>query len=196
MRRLSTIRAAVAGAIVSLSCAAVYAISDVPLPARFTAWAVSMEGGGTASIDLTVSRWSTPEEVDRLASTFKEQGTDGLAQILEQLPRTGSFRVNGGLRYDVHFAQRSSDPKGGQRVFVIAARRLGFAESANMATSADYPLTVMELHITDNGEGTGTMWPVARISYWNAKAQFVVVDNYTMQPIQLAAVRLHKNHRG
>jgi len=39
------------------------------------------------------------------------------------------------------------------------------------------------------------MWPVARIGYGDAKTQFVVVDNYTLQPIQLTAVKMQKDHR-
>jgi hypothetical protein len=49
---------------------------------------------------------------------------------------------------------------------------------------------VIELHVDSHGEGTGTIWPAARINYWDPKAQLVVVDNYTLQPLQLMGMRL------
>ncbi len=195
MRRLSMVRVAVATVAVTFASTVAYAVGDVSLPVRFTAWAVNTDRGGTASVDLTVTRWSTAGEIEQLASAFNDRGTDGLVRALEHLPRVGSVRSNGGLGLDVQFVQRSSEPDGGQRIFVIAERRVGFAELANMTSSADYPLIVLELHVNQDGEGTGTMWPVARINYWDPKTQFVVVDNYTWQPIQLTAVKLQRDHR-
>jgi len=195
MWRLSMVRGAIAAVALTFASTVAYAVADVSLPARFTAWAVNTDRGGTASVDLTVTRWSTAGEIEQLASAFNDRGTDGLVRALEHLPRVGSVRANGGLGLDVQFVQRSSEPDGGQRIFVIAERRVGFAELANMTLSADYPLIVLELHVNQDGEGTGTMWPVARLNYWDPKTQFVVVDNYTWQPIQLTAVKLQRDHR-
>jgi hypothetical protein len=195
MRRLPVVRAAVAAVALTVASVAAYAGGDVSLPVRFTAWAVNMDRGGTASVDLTVTRWSTAGEIEQLASAFNDRGTDGLVRALAHLPRAGSVRANGGLGLDVQFVQRSSEPDGGQRLFVMAERRVGFAELANLAPSADYPLIVLELHVKPDGEGTGTMWPVARINYWDPKTQVVVVDNYTWRPIQLTAVKLQRDHR-
>jgi hypothetical protein len=190
------VRVAVAAVALTFASTVAYAAGDVSLPVRFTAWEVNTDRGSTASVDLTVTRWSTAGDIEQLASAFNDRGTDGLVRALEHLPPVGSVRANGGLGLDVQFVQRSSEPDGGQRIFVMAERRVGFAELANMTPSADYPLIVLELHINPDGEGTGTMWPVARINYWDPKTQFVVVDNYTWQPIQLTAVKLQRDHRG
>jgi hypothetical protein len=194
MRRVCSYRMWTPASALLFVSSVAFAMGDVQLPARFTAWAINMGRGGTASVDLTLTRWSTPGELEQLSSAFNERGTEGLVRALERVPRVGSFRANGGLAYDVQFAQRSQDADGSQRIFIVAQRRVGIAELVNMTPSADYPLTVIELHVKASGEGTGTMWPVARIRYWDAKTQFVVVDNYTWQPIQLTAVKLQKDH--
>jgi hypothetical protein len=171
--------------------------NGIRIPARFTALAVNMSGmGRTATMDVTVTRWSNAGEIEQLASAFNERGSAGLVRALDRLPRAGSFRVNSGLALDVHFVQRTPDPDdSGERILLVAERRIGFAETFNMTRSAEYPLSVIELRMNGDGEGTGTMWPVARINYWDVKEQLVIVDNYTMQPIQLTAVRLMKNRQ-
>jgi len=171
-----------------------FADAGLSLPARFTALAVNMSGGRTTTIDLSVTRWANAGDVEQLSSAFNERGSQALVHALEKLPRSGSFRINSGLGIDVHFAQRTTEPDGGVRIFLIAERRVGIRETMNMTRSSEYPLSVIELHLNDDGEGTGTMWPVARINYWDTGEQLAIVDNYTMQPIQLTSVRLLKNH--
>jgi hypothetical protein len=195
MRRVCSSPMCFAALAVFFVSSVAFATSDVQLPARFTAWTIDMGRSGTASIDLTVTRWSTPSEVEQLSSAFNDRGTDGLVRALEHVPRVGSFRANGGLPYDIQFAERSPEAEGGHRIFVVAQRRVGIAELVNMTPSAEYPLTVIEMHVNSEGEGTGTLWPVARIGYWDAKTQFVVVDNYTWQPVQLTSVKLQRDHR-
>lgn len=194
MRRMFAYRTLIAVLAVLFGSAIAFAENEAPLPVRFTAWAINT-GRGAASIDLTVTRWSTTGEVEKLSSAFNERGTDGLVRALEEMPRVGMVRANGGLGLDVQFVQRTFEPDGSQRVFVIAERRVGIAEMVNMTPSSGYPLIAMELHVNHDGDGTGTMWPVARISYWDPKTQFVVVDNYPWQPIQLTSVKVQRDHR-
>ncbi len=174
---------------------AVASAADVQLPAHITAWGVRLGRGGTASLDVNVNRWSSTGDVERLAAALNEGGSDALVRALEKTPRVGSFRINAGLGYDVQFAQVTADPDGGERILAVAARRMAFGEVANMTRSSQYPLTVIELHVNKDGEGSGTMWPVARINYWDLQTRSIIVDNYTWQPIQLNAVRLQNNHR-
>jgi hypothetical protein len=194
MKALS-IRRGFGAFLIVMMASAVATAADLPLPARFTAWGVQLGRGGTASLDLTVSRWSTAGDVERLASAFNEGGSDALVQALDKTARVGSFRVNAGLGYDVQFAQITPGPDGGERILAIAERRMGFGEVANMTRSSQYPLTVIELSVNKDGEGSGTMWPIARINYWDLQTRSIIVDNYTWQPIQLNAVRLTASQR-
>ncbi len=155
--------------------------------------AIDMVSGGSAPIDMTVTRWSTRAEAEQLASAFNETGTDALLRRLERLPRAGFLRVGGGLGVDVHFAQLTVDPDGRQRVLLIADRRMSTAEIATMAFSTQYPLAVIELRLDTEANGEGTMWPVARITYWDPSTQTVVIDNYTQTPLNLMGARWQRS---
>jgi hypothetical protein len=161
----------------------------IPLPVRCTAFAIDKMSGASAPLNVTVTRWSPRTEVEQLASAFNETGMDGLLRVLQRLPRAGVLRVGDGLGIDVRFAQLAADPDGGQRLMLIADRHIGVNESLSLAPSTEYPLTVIELRLDARGKGTGTMWPVARIDYWDVEAQTIVIDNYVREPVDLMAVR-------
>src|SRR5262249_115560 len=80
MRRLTFPTAALApGARLAI---ATTARADKPVE-RFTAFAVDMSaqarpGARTGTVDITINRWSTPEERRRLADALRENGPDGL----------------------------------------------------------------------------------------------------------------------
>lgn len=176
--------------LVALASAIAYADPAVSVPARFTAFAVNMSRGGSATLELAVNNWSTPGDVERMSTAVDDQGTDGLVRILEHTPKVGYFRRTGTIAYDVQFASWRPGPDGGGEILLIARRYVGFGEVANMTRSSQYPLTVIELRVNKDGDGTGTLWPVARINYWDPKTNSVFVDSLTIQPVQLTQVRL------
>src|SRR5512146_1540532 len=83
-------------------------------PERFTALAVNMNRGGSATIEIVVNRWSTDAERDRLLN------------VLQDMPRVGYFRNIQSIGYDVHYARRTPLPEGGERVVLATDRRIAF----------------------------------------------------------------------
>src|SRR5262245_33235811 len=61
-------------------------------PERFTALAVNMDRGGTATIEIVVNRWSTETERTRLLSVVMEKGADKLLDVLQDTPKVGYLR--------------------------------------------------------------------------------------------------------
>jgi hypothetical protein len=161
----------------------------IPLPVRCTAFAIDKMSGASAPFNVTVTRWSPGTEVEQLASAFNETGTDEWLRVLQRLPRAGTLRVGDSLGIDVRFAQLAVEPGGSQRLMLIAERRIGVNEATSLAASTEYPLTVIELRLDARGKGTGTMWAVARIDYWDLETQTIVIDNYAREPVDLMAVR-------
>ena len=176
-------------AVVVLALSNFVLAADVPLPVRCTAFAIDKMSGASAPLNVTVTRWSSRTEVEQLASAFNETGTDGLLDLLQRLPRAGALRVGDRLGIDVRFAQLAVEPDGSQRLMLIADRRIGVNEALSFALSTEYPLTVIELRLDARGKGTGTMWPAARIDYWDLETQTIVIDNYAREPVDLLAVR-------
>jgi hypothetical protein len=63
-----------------------------------SAFAVSMGTIGTganAVVDITIRRWSTPEERQTLINAMLEKGPDELLKALQKLPVHGKFRIPG-----------------------------------------------------------------------------------------------------
>jgi hypothetical protein len=157
-------------------------------PEKFTAMAVNMSRGGAGAVEIVVNRWSTNAERDKLMSTLMDKGDDKLLSVLQDMPRVGYFRTPNSVGYDIHYAHRTTDPEGGERVVLATDRRIGFWEAANQPRSIDYPFTVIELRLNRDGEGEGKMSLATKITA-DKNSNTVVLENYDIQPVLLQSVR-------
>ena len=158
---------------------------------RFTAMAVNMDGGGSATIEIVVNRWSTEAERTKLLSVLMDKGPDKLLDVLQDMPRVGYFRSLQSTGYDIHYATHAPLPEGGERVVLATDRRIGFWEAANRPRSIDYPFTVIELRINRDGEGEGKMSVATKITA-DKENQIITLENYGTQPVLLQSVRREK----
>jgi len=161
-------------------------------PERFTALAVNMDRGGTASIEIAVNRWSTDAERDKLLNVLMEKGPDKLLDVLQDMPRVGYFRNVQSIGYDIHYARHTPLPEGGERVVLATDRRIGFWEAANRPRSIDYPFTVIELHLNKDGEGEGKMSVATKIIA-DKENKIVTLENYATSPVLLQGVKREKS---
>src|SRR5262249_48987778 len=157
-------------------------------PVRFSAAAINMNNGRAGSIEIVVNRWSTERERERLMGAMVDRGPDKLLDMLQDLPRVGYFRTPDSLAWDIHFATSAPGKDGGQRVTLITDRRIGFWEAANRPRSIDYPFTVIELRLNNDGEGEGKMSVATKIIA-DKESNTIVLENYDLQPVQLTNVR-------
>jgi len=160
-------------------------------PEKFTAMAVNMSRGGTSTVYITITRWSTEAERTKLVSTLMDQGPTKLLDLLQSMPRVGYIRANGGLGYDLHYAHKTPGEDGGERIIIATDRRIGFWEAANQPRSIDYPFTVVELHINKDGEGEGKLSLATKV-IGNKDTNTVLLENYDIQPVLLQSVKREK----
>ena len=158
---------------------------------RFTAMAVNMERGGSATIEIVVNRWSTNAEREKLMSVLMEKGPDKLLDVLQSMPRVGYFRNLQSIGYDIHYSAKTNLPDGGERVVLATDRRIGFWEASNRPRSIDYPFTVIELHLNGDGEGEGKMSIATKITA-DKESNTIVLENYGTQPVLLQSVKREK----
>jgi len=158
---------------------------------RFTALAVNMDGGGSATIEIVVNRWSTKSETDKLMSVLMEKGPDKLLDTLQSMPRVGYFRNLQSVGYDIHYASHAPLPEGGERVSLATDRRIGFWEASNRPRSIDYPFTVIELRVNGDGEGEGKMSVATKITA-DKENNIVTLENYDISPVMLTSVKREK----
>src|SRR5918993_4102299 len=72
-------------------------------PETFTALAADLSttgNGGTGRIDITIMRWSTPEEREQLRTVLVEKGTEAVFTALQKMKSVGRVRVNDSLGWD------------------------------------------------------------------------------------------------
>jgi hypothetical protein len=160
-------------------------------PERFRADAVNLDVGAQGLVDITVERWSTPAERDKLMSVLMTDGADKMLDVLQDMRHVGYFNTPGNLRWDLRFAWKTPQPDGGERVVLATDRRISFREAATQARTLDYPFTIIELRLNKDGEGEGMMSLATKIIA-DKEANTITLENWGIQPVTLKLVRREK----
>jgi hypothetical protein len=158
---------------------------------RFSATAINMGTRGPATVDrvdIVVKQWSPRIQRDRLIGVLFEKGPDKLLDVLQDLPTVGYFKTPESLAYDIHYAQRTPLPEGGERVVLATDRHIRFWEVARGSRTTDYPFTIIELRLNGDGRGEGKMSIATRVLA-DKKKNEVVLENWGTQPVLLKDVR-------
>jgi hypothetical protein len=162
---------------------------------RLRAFAVNMSGPPrtrTGTLDITIERWSTPEEAARLRDILSEKGADALLEALQKMkPRAGSIQRTGQLGWDIHFAQQVVASNGSRRIIIATDRPMSFFEAANQTRSSDYAFTLAEIRLGADGKGEGKLVPAAKIEY-DKESNTLEIENYNIEPTRLTQVEIAK----
>ena len=191
-----SLRACAAVVVLSL-IVALPAAQTTNLPVRFVAIAVNVDGmtarTGMSPVQLTVTRWSTTAEREKLHAAFVEKGAEALLDLLQDMRPVGSIRTPNSLAYDLRFAHRMPADEGGERIILATDRYMSFWETVNRPRSSDYPFTLIELRINRDGEGEGKMSIATKIVA-DKKHNAIVLENYGTQPVMLNHVKRELPH--
>lgn len=126
---------------------------------EISAWGVNLGGsvGDKGKIDITVERWSTPEERAALVAAFQKGGQDALLEALKKLPKVGSINVPQTPAYDLRYAYKFPAENGGSTLVIATDRRILPGEVWDQTRSTDYPFELIEMHLDAQGRGEGTL---------------------------------------
>jgi hypothetical protein len=158
-------------------------------PEEFTAFAIAMgriSTGATATIILNVSRWTSNTERDNLFEALREKGQRGMIDAFRQTTRVGTMRTPHTVGYDLHFAYQEPAPEGRRRIIIATDRPVDFAEAWSRPPTMDYPFTIIELVVNQEGRGQGSMHIAARLV---PAGKTLVVESFDTQPVQLNNVQ-------
>ncbi len=159
---------------------------------KFTAFAVDLGGSygaATSLVQVTVNRWSTPEEKSHLESVLAESGPDALLAAMQKTKPVGRLYSPGHIGIDLRFAYQVPLATGGRRIIVGTDRPLSFYEASRRPRSVDYPFTVLEMRVDENGRGQGNLVVAGKVT---ALGETIELENYTTTPVRLMQVRLDK----
>jgi hypothetical protein len=154
---------------------------------------VNMNGvrlNDTGTFDITIERWSTQDEVDRLQDVLVKKGGDALLSALQKTkPRVGYIRNPWSVGWDLYYARQVTDKDGGRRIYLATDRPISFWEASNQPRSIDYDFTLAEIRLDKDGKGEGKLVPAAMITY-DEKTRTIEIENYQIEPVRLAEVRV------
>jgi hypothetical protein len=161
--------------------------SNMAGPEKFTAFAVDISntarGANTTSVDITINRWSSDADRDRLLAIFRDKGQDALLDALQKLPVVGYLNTPGSLRYDLHFARQRPEAEGGRMVFLMTDRYVTAWEAMNHPRRYDYKFTLIQLQLDKDGKGVGKASIATKIT--QTKDGTIELENFSSSPVML-----------
>lgn len=156
-----------------------------------TAMGTSTQSGKIVNINIYIEQYSTLEDRNSLISAFKKSGQDGMVKVLEDMKPKGRIRfASGGVGNDIkHIIELPSQK--GRRLRLVTDRTLAFAELYQGTRSRDYTVGAIELELTPDGKGTGTVLPACKLTV-NKKTQQVEIETY-QNPWKLSNFMISRN---
>lgn len=164
---------------------------------RFSAFAVSLGGlqvgggssaSGSTAVDFVVERLSTEAERRQLLSALENGGRERLYRTLDAMESVGRIQVRGRIGYDLRYA-REVVGADGQRILILATNRpIAIRETTRLSRSRKYDISVIELVVDADGNGSGTAMPAVRVDFDEASGD-IVLEDLRSSPVQLTQVR-------
>ena len=101
----------------------------------------------------------------------------------------GTLRTPESVGYDLRLAYDEPCKDGGRRILIATDRPIGFAEARVRPPSIDYPFTIIDMTLSPEGKGEGTMSVAAKLI---PTGKNIVFENYDTQPVRLNRIESRK----
>ena len=142
-----------------------------------TAKGTSTQLGRLVNVNIYIEGYSTSDDRKALIEAFKRRGQDGLVDALQKMKSKGRVRFSsGGVGNEVKYIIELPS-QNGRKLRLITDRWLSFRELYNSNRIADYNVGAIELNLTPDGKGSGTVLPACRLTM-NKKKQQVEIETF------------------
>ena len=142
-----------------------------------TAMGTSTQMGKIFDVNIIIEQFSTPDDRKALIDAFARSGQDGLVSALEHMKPKGQVRfASGGVGNDVKYIIELPS-ENGRRLRLVTDRNLAFGELYHGTRSRDYSVGAIELVLTPDGKGSGTVLPACKLTV-DKKKQQVEIETY------------------
>ena len=142
-----------------------------------TAMGTSTQMGKIYNINIHIEQFSTPDDQKALIDAFARSGQEGLLDILEDMKAKGRVRfASGGVGNDVKYIIELPS-ENGRRFRLVTDRNIGFGELYEGTRSRDYSVGAIELVLTPDGKGSGTVLPACKLTV-DKKTKEIKIETY------------------
>jgi hypothetical protein len=156
-----------------------------------TAMGTSTQMGKVYNVTIIIEQFSTPDDRKALIDAFARSGQDGLVDALQDMKPKGRVRFSsGGVGNDVKYIIELPSEKG-RRFRLVTDRTIAFAELYSGTRSRDYSVGALELVLTPDGKGSGTVLPACKLTV-DKKKQQVDIETY-QNPWNLTNLIVHND---
>jgi hypothetical protein len=157
--------------------AAAVAYGQEPMTIQATAMGTSTQMGRIIDVNIYIQAYSTADDRQTLIDAFKRRGQDGLFDALQDMKPKGRVRFSsGGVGNDVKYIIELPS-KNGRKLRLITDRNLSFRELYNSNRNVDYNVGAIELNLTPDGKGSGTVLPAVKLTV-NKKKKQVEIETF------------------
>lgn len=158
----------------------------------FTAIAVANNNiqTGAGTVLISIERWSTNAERERLVSALLSEGPRALIDAMHDVRPVGRIRTPDSIGYDLRYAHQTPAEDGGRRIVIATDRPIGFWELTRRPRTVDYPFTVVQMQIGPDGTGTGTLSEFTKVL---ANKDTIYLENFASAPVMLTEIRSEKD---
>ena len=156
-----------------------------------TAMGTSTQMGKIYNVNILIEQFSTPDDRKALIDAFARSGQDGLVDALQDMKPKGRVRfASGGVGNDVkHIIELPSEK--GRRFRLVTDRNIAFGELYRGTRSRDYSVGAIELVLTPDGKGSGTVLPACKLMV-DKKTQQIEIETY-QNPWKLTNLMISNN---
>src|SRR5438270_11063846 len=156
-----------------------------------TAMGTSTQLGKIYNVNIIIEQFSTPADQKALIEAFKRSGQDGLVNVLEDMKPKGRVRfASGGVGNDVKYIIELPS-ENGRRFRLVTDRNIGIGERYAGTRSNDYSVGAIELVLTPDGKGSGTVLPACKLTV-DKKTKEIEIETY-QNPWDLTNFRISKD---
>jgi hypothetical protein len=153
------------------------ALAQGRMTIQATAMGTSTQLGKIFNVNIHIEQFSTADDRKALIDAFARSGQEGLVDVLEDMKPKGRVRfASGGVGNDIKYIIELPS-ENGRRFRLVTDRNLAFGELYQGTRSKDYSVGAIELVLTPDGKGSGTVLPACKLTL-DKKKQQVEIETY------------------
>jgi hypothetical protein len=156
----------------------------------FTGMVANLGAGPTAgTLQITINKWTTPEQRMAFATELAEKGQKSLISTFERAEELGFARYPGSLGWPIVYAWQVET--GGKRIIRLATHRpVPFIEARAQTRTMDYPFGLIEMRLGPDGKGEGDIYSAASLKF--NKDNVLEVESYGIGPQRFLSITTQK----